>query len=422
MIRRRRLLPLLLSGAVALCPAMPVHATTLDEAIAAALAHAPEIAEADAEGDAAKGRLQQARSGGLPQASLTGTYGVGRLNPQNYFGLSADNVTPRAAQATIEQPLFAGGRVKAGIDQAKAGIKAAQAGGDMARSQIAMATAQAYGDVLVTAEMLDLYRRLAEETAEIERQAKLRYKAGETPSTDMQQAAARLAEAEAGLARAEGMQVSAQAHYRNLTGLEPVDLQPLPPNPPLPGTLDEAMTIAMDNSPTLRQAEAGLKAAEAAVRGARGERLPAVSAFAEAGMVRDQFFPGYIANSATVGVRGKWDLFAGGRISGKLNESHAKVRAADAQLRAVRRNLEEGVLSAWSDVRTAQAVEKASEEQATAAAQALTSVRHEVRVGMKPQIDLLDAEREAIAAAANAAQARTGRIVAAYRLNSLIGR
>ena len=419
---RRACLPLLLSGAMMVSAIMPAGATTLDEAITAALAHAPEIAEADAEGDAAKGRLQQARSGGLPQASLSGTYGFGRLNPQDYFGLPADNVTPRAAQATIEQPLFAGGRVKAGIDQARAGIRAAQAGGTMARSQIAMATAQAYGDVLVAAEMLDLYSRLTEQTAEIQRQAKLRYKAGETPSTDVQQAAARLAEAQAGLARAEGVQVSAQAHYRNLTGLEPADLQPLPPNPPLPATLDEAMSIAMENSPALRQAEAGLTAAEASVRGARGERLPAISAFAEAGMVRDQFFPGYIANSATVGVRGKWDLFAGGRISGKLNEAHANVRAAEAQLRAVRRDLEEGVLSAWSTVHSAQAVEKASEEQADAAAQALDSVRHEVRVGMKPQIDLLNAEREAIAAAASAAQARTGRIVAAYQLNSLIGR
>lgn len=408
--------------ALALAIAAPVPAATLDEAIAAAMEHAPEIAEAEAEGDAARGRLQQARSGGLPQASLSGTWGVGRLDPKNYFGLPADNVTPRAAQATIEQPLFAGGRVKAGIDQAHAGMEAAEAGGDMARSQIAMATAQAYGDVLTAAEMLTLYRRLAEETAEIERQAKLRYKAGETPSTDIQQAAARLAEAEAGLARAEGMQVSAHAHYRNLTGLEPVDLEPLPSNPPLPSTLDEAMAVAMDNSPALRQAEAALAAAEASVRAARGERLPAISAFAEAGMVRDQFFPGYIANSATVGVRGKWDLFAGGRISGKLNEAHATVRAADARLRTVRRNLEEGVLSGWSDVRTAQAVERASEEQAVAAAQALASVRHEVRVGMKPQIDLLDAEREAIAAAADAAQARTARIVAAYRLNGMIGR
>ena len=41
---------------------------------------------------------------------------------------------------------------------------------------------------------------------------------------------------------------------------------------------------------------------------------------------------------------------------------------------------------------------------------------------MKPQLDLLDAEREATSAEAGAARAGTDRIVAAYRLLSLLGR
>jgi outer membrane protein len=84
--------------------------------------------------------------------------------------------------------------------------------------------------------------------------------------------------------------------------------------------------------------------------------------------------------------------------------------------------VEEQVISAFQDVRTAQLVEQAAADQASAAAQALESVRHEVRVGMKPQLDLLDAERESIAAEAGAARAGTDRIVAAYRLLSLLGR
>jgi len=41
---------------------------------------------------------------------------------------------------------------------------------------------------------------------------------------------------------------------------------------------------------------------------------------------------------------------------------------------------------------------------------------------MKPQLDLLDAEREATAAAVNEAKAQSDRIVAAYRLLALLGR
>jgi outer membrane protein len=409
--------------ALALFLAAPglAQATTLDEAVAAALAHAPEIAAADAEADAAKGRLQQAQSARAPSLSLSGTVGQGRLDPKEFFGLSAADVTPRAAQLTLEQPLFTGGRAAAGIARARAGMAAADAGGDAVQGQVVMAVVQAYGDMLAADEVLRLYRALAAQTTEIERQARERFRAGETPSTDVAQAASRAAEARADLARAEGMQVSARARYRNLTGLEPVDLQPLPPNPPLPGSLDEALAIAVGDSPALRQARADLEAAEAGARAARGERLPTVSAFVEAGTVRDQFFPDYRADSATVGIRGRWTLFSGGLTSGKIAETSADVRAASARLRAARMGLEEQVLAAWQDIHTAELVAKASDEQSAAAVQALTSVRHEVRVGLKPQMDLLNAEREATAAAANAAQAKTAAIVAAYRLKALMG-
>ncbi|MCB2108128.1 MAG: TolC family protein [Rhodobacteraceae bacterium] len=396
-------------------------ATTLDDAIAAALNYAPEIAAVDAQGDAAAGRLTQAQSGRLPTASIGGTIGYGRLDPKNFFGLGAANVTPRAAQAIIEQPLFAGGRITAGIEQAEAGVASADAAKSAVRSQIEMAVAEAYGAVLAADATVRLYGELVAQTEEIERSARERFRTGETPSTDVAQAASRAAEARAGLARAEGMRVSAEARYRNLTGQDPIDLQPLPPNPALPDGLDDALTTAKDNSPILRQAEADLRAAEAAARSARASWFPAISAYAEAGSVRDQFFPDYRADSATVGIRGRWELFSGGRTSGKVTEAESQQRAADARLRAARMALEEGVLAAWQNVRTTELVEIASKEQAAAANEALTSVRHEVRVGMKPQIDLLDAEREATVAAAAAAQAATDRIVAAYRLISLIG-
>jgi outer membrane protein len=422
MTAKRRLAHLMLWLAAPLAVSGAAQATTLDEALAAAIAHAPEIAATDADADAAKARLEQAKAGRLPTATLSGTIGYGRLDPRGFFGLGAANVTPRAAQMTVEQPLFTGGRVSAGIDQARAGIAGAEAGQTGMRSQLVMAVTQAYGDVLTAARMVDLYGRLVTQTTEIERQARLKFRAGESPSTDVSQAVARLAEARAGLARAQGIQVSAKAHFRNLTGLEPVDLQPLPANPVLPATLDEAMDTAIRNNPALAQSEASLRGAQAAARGARAERLPTVGAFAEGATVRDQFFPDYRADSATIGIRARWELFSGGRVSGKVAETDSSVRAADARARAMRSQVEEQVISAFQDVRTAQLVEQAASDQAAAAAQALDSVAQEVRVGMKPQLDLLDAERESIAAEAGAARAGTDRIVAAYRLLSLLGR
>ncbi|QKR99842.1 TolC family outer membrane protein [Sphingomonas sp. CL5.1] len=408
------------------CPpanvAMPAQATTLEEAVAAAMDHAPEIEAARADADAADARIREARGQGLPSATLSGMIGYGRLDPQGFFGLPAANVTPRAAQLTIEQPLYTGGRVSAGIAQARAGSKAARAGETMTRSQIVVATVQAYGEVLTTHRMVALYEQMVAQMEEIQRQARLRFKAGESPNTDVAQAAARLAEAQAALEGARSFAVSAQARFANLTGLTPQDLQPIPASPALPATLDEALDSARANNPALAQAEAALDAARAGARGARAERLPTIGAFAEGATVRDQFFPDYRSDAATFGVRARWQLFSGGRVSARITESDSAVKAADARVRVARAAVDEQTISAFQGVRSASLVETAATQQALAAAQARDSIRHEVRVGMRPQLDLLDAEREATAAAVNEAKAHSDRIVAAHRLLALIGR
>lgn len=417
---RARALPLLACLLAGI--AQPAHATTLEQAIAAAMDHAPEIEGAHADTDAADARIAEARGQGLPSATLSGTIGYGRLDPQGYFGLPAANVTPRAAQLTIEQPLFMGGRVSAGIAQARAGREAARAGETLTRSQIALATVQAYGDVLTAQRMVALYEQMASQMEEIQRQARLRFKAGESPSTDVAQAAARLAEAQAALEAARGHMVSANARFTNLTGLAPQDLQPLPANPALPASLEDALDLARANNPALAQAQAALDAARAGAQGARAERLPTVGAFAEGSTIRDQFFPDYRADGATVGVRARWQIFSGGRVSARITETDSAVRAADARMRAARSAVDEQTIAAFQGVRSAMLVETAMSARAVSTGQARDSVRHEVRVGAKPQLDLLDAEREAAAAGVDEARAESDRIVAAYRLLALIGR
>jgi outer membrane protein len=94
------------------------------------------------------------------------------------------------------------------------------------------------------------------------------------------------------------------------------------------------------------------------------------------------------------------------------NRSHSAARPA----------VDEQTISAFQGVRSAVLVEAATASQALAAAEARDSVSYEMRVGMKPQLDLLDAEREATAAAVNEISAQSDRIVTAYRLLALLGR
>lgn len=412
----------LLAVAATAAPQAAAQPLTLDQAIAEAEAHAPAVEAAEAERDAARGRTVQARAAGLPSATLSASIAAGRLDPGGFFGLQAADVTPRAAQATIEQPLFAGGRTRAGVARARAGERVADAAAQAMRADLAAQVAEAYGSVLVAEEQKRLLEALVATTRELVRHAQDRFQVGDAPRTDVSQATSRLAEARAQLAATEGGIRVARARLANLVGRDSGMLAPLPLPPAVPDELEAAILAAEAQSPALAQANAALDAALAADRGARAERLPTLGAFAEGSSVRDQFFPGYRGDAATVGLRARWQLFDGGRTRGQIAEASAGVRAARAQLAGARARVQEAVTAAHAAVASSALVEQAAAEQRAAAEEAVRNVRDEVKVGQKPQLDLLNAEREATAAGVLALQARADRVTAAYRLNALLGR
>jgi outer membrane protein len=415
----RRLSALL--AASCLIAAVPVSAQDLDAAIADALAAAPSLAEATAGETAAKARLDRARAEGNPLLRVEGSIGAGRIDNGGFFGITADNVTPLAVQATAEMPLYAGGRIASAVDQARGGAEIARLQTEAARLQTALRAVGSYTEVLSARKLELRLIQLHAQLREVERQAGLRFRVGEIASSDLAQARARLAEAEAGLAQAQGRRTSAEAAFERLTGKPPVNLAPLPALPATPATLDQALDLARQGNPGMRQAEQGITVAKAGARAARAEGLPSVGAFAEAAHVRDQFFPNYRADSVAVGVRGRWTLFAGGRVAAQVRAADADLSAAEARSRDARLTLEGMVIDAWTGLQTARRMVEASRLRTEAAAEALRGTRLEAQVGAKPMLAVLDAEREAIEAEATLIDAEGMQHLAAWRLNALTG-
>ena len=149
--------------------------------------------------------------------------------------------------------------------------------------------------------------------------------------------------------------------------------------------------------------------------------MPTVGAFAEAAHVRDQFFAGYKVDSVAVGVRGRWTLWAGGRVAAQTRAADADLSASEARLREADQALEGMVIDAWQGLITAQRITDASRLRSLATAEALRGTRLEAKVGARPMLAVLDAEREAIEAESALLQAEGMRTVAAWRLNALTG-
>ena len=399
---------------------LAASAMSLSEAIALAQKSNPTLAQSKAQADAAEARLSQANAGRLPTVVLSGQSGWGTTDLSGFFGFGRSDMTPRGASLEFRQPLFAGGAITAAIQRARNGRDAALAQAAGARALLTAQVAQAYVGVLSANRLATMYDAQARQLEEIARQADLKFKAGEVPRTDLDQATARFAGARADLARADGDVARARARFIEIVGSPPEALEPLPAPPAIPASLDEAIEVATRSSPALVTAEDAARAARAGVRYAEADRLPSLDLAATASTIRDQFFPGYRADGVTVGVQGRWALFSGGLVSGRISEARADVRAAEAALDAARAQVRDAVVDAWQDVRTAQAVREAAADESTAALNALDSVRNEVRVGQKPTLDLLDAQREALAAQSALIVAEGELVVDAYRLNALL--
>lgn len=395
-------------------------AMTLPEAIALARRSNADLAQTRARSDVASARLAQARAGRLPSLILSGEGASGTTDLGGFFGFGQSDVSPRAASLQLRQPLFTGGGVSAAIARAGEGEAAARAELGGATSMLSAQVAAAYVGVLSAQDLLALSRAQLVQMDTITAQAKLRFKGGEIPRTELDQAVARQAESRAALARAEGQLARSRAHFASVVGAEADGLETVIAPPATPASLDEAIAMASRSSPMLLAAEAAERAAQAGVRSARAERLPSLALTATASTARDQFFPGYRADGVTVGVQGRWTLFSGGAVSGRLDEANAELRRAQAGVDAARAQVREAVIGAWGDVVTARAVMLAATDQASAATSALDSVRNEVRVGQKPVLDLLDAEREALAAQSALVATRGEVTVSAYRLEALL--
>lgn len=411
-------LALLLSCAAATPSAA---AQDLAAAIADALANAPVIAEATAGEAAASAWLDRARAEANPLLRVEGSYGAGRIDNGGYFGLTADNVMPTALMATAEMPLYAGGRTSAAIAQARGGSDMARYGVAQARLQTVINAVSTYTEVLTARKLEARFAQLVTALSESERQAGLRFKVGEIASSDVAQTRARKAEAQAGFAQAQGRRIAAEASFERLTGKPAQDLAILPALPAVPPTLDEATDLARNANPALRQAQSGVDVAKAGTRAARAEGMPTVGAFAEAAHVRDQFFPGYRADSVAVGVRGRWTLFAGGRVAAQTRAADADLDASEARLRQARLMLDGMVIEAWQGLATARQMLEASRLRNEASAEALRGKRLEAKVGATPVLAVLNAEREAIEAEAALLQAEAMQTVAAWRLKALTG-
>lgn len=403
-------------------------ARTLDfrQAWQAALAHDATLRAARAGADAGREGVAVARAAGRPQVTLSASREhhdaltrPGELR-QSYYG----GTQSLAIRQALFQPVQ-----DATLAQALAQADEGEAAQAQARQQLAVRLAEAYFELLLSQDQLDLVQA---QTAAHARQldaARKAWAAGSGTRTDIDEAQARLDLDAAETLRVEQQRERARLQLRHLVGepfgrvaaLDPVRFDAMPlPDEGMDAWIDEALRA----SPEVQAMQARRDAAAREVDKARARHAPTLDLVAQRTRSQSESLSriGSRSTSDTVGLQLAVPLYAGGGIEAGERRALAELARGEAQLQALREDLALRIQQAHRGVAEARVRARALQQAVHSAQQLVRSVTRAYQAGVRTTVDVLDAEQQLAQARRDLAQTRYLALMSHLRLKALAGR
>ncbi len=411
----------LLAAASVFVP-LPASAETLHQALAAAYKYNPRIDAERARLRATDEDVARANSGYRPQ--IAGSADVTKDWQKTRPGSAADGTqTSKGYSVGLSQPIFNGFRTTNAVNAAEANVRA---GREILRSTeqgVLLEAATAFMDVIRDQAIVRLRENNVNVLSRELQATRDRFAVGEVTRTDVAQAEARRAGSISALDLARSNLKISRATFERVVGHAPGRLvEPNGAYNRLPRSQDEAIAIAIRESPVVVAALYREQAARFGVDQIWGELLPSVSVEADYGQ---RFTP-------SSGIDDRQGASVSGRVTVPIyqgGEVHARVRQAKhthlSLLQEIERNrteAREAVLSAWAQHIAAKAQLESDQSQVAAARTALTGVREEQKVGQRTILDVLNAEQEFLSAQVSLETTRRNVVVTSYLVLQSIGR
>lgn len=415
-----RLLPLTLALTAALCA--PAQAQSLSQLVEAARSYDTVWQAARLQLDAASSRAEQARAGLLPSAGLTA--GVSRSNTEVTRPPVDFNGSTQSVGVSASQPLYRPAN-RINYQQGQRGIDVARAQLDAATQDLLVRVSQAYFDVLAAQDTLSFVQ--AQKTAVSEQLAfaKRNFEVGTSTVTDQREAQARYDLVIAQEIAAENdlrVKKLALDQLVGITGTQPVQLPAVQPD-----DVTAWVQTAQDQQPAVRQAQIALDIARLETQKANTGHLPTVDLQAGYNIARNPSgtvtAPGMNSrtNNASVGVAFNLPLFAGFAVQNRIKETLALEEKAQADLETTRRNVAQTTRSAFFGVQSGQGQVRALEAAETSSQSALDANKLGYQVGVRINIDVLNAQSQLYQTKRDLAQARYNVLLGSLKLRQAAG-
>ena len=390
----------------------------------AALVYDANYLAAVAQAQSAQFRVAQATALLRPTAAVTVSGGMQRTDSP---GRSATETSSLGATLNGTMPLFNRANTVS-VDQARRSLVSAQAELDAAEQDLIVRVAQAYFDVLAAQDGLNTVHSSKSLISEQLASARRSFEVGTATITDAREAQARFDLVAAQEIAAENDLLAKRIALNQLVGR--ADVRPIPLKVPVvmrkvaPANPEEWVTMADRDHPSIRRARGGLEVAELEVNRARAAELPTLDATASLGpaYARGSGVPrAGTTTTVTFGVQLNWPLYTGGVTQNRIKETLAIAERSRNEVEAARRGVAQATRVAYFGVLSGAAQVHALEAAESSSLLALEATQLGYRVGVRINLDVLNAQTQLMQTKRDLARARYEVVVGGLRLRQASG-
>ncbi len=359
----------------------------------------------------------------LPSLTADGDYTRRPDALSSPSGALVRSESERSLQLTIKQPLYSGGKAKAGIRRAKDEIERTRYDHSILIEDLFLDAANLYYEALKARRNVGIEEAEVKRLEEHRRSAETRLRVGEVTKSILLRAEAELSGAKADLIRVTNQLRQAKEDISLLAGIRgDFDIkEPKPLEAPI-GTDDELIALAYQERRDLAREVISQKIASEDILIARGGFFPQLSL--EASYInRDQDPEGTfsISNERFAILKLTFPLFSGGSDLANLRGARSKLRQADLELLLLRDEIGVDVRKAYLDLGAISPLIDNLKDRVAFARENYTMVSRQFDFGLATNIDVLDANTTLLQAERELSNASYDRDIAVLRLKKVIG-
>jgi len=395
-----------------------LNAAGLEDVVKETITSNPDVLIAGSERDSVEQQMEQARAGFFPQADITlGTGWEYNDNPATRAGgHGSRNLNRDEAEIFVRQLIYDGHGTESEFERNRARVNSRAYATFSTAEVIGLKTVDAYLSVLKAQKLVQLAVTNLKNHQQTYNRIVKRGEQGVGSKADVQQALGRLALAKTNLMAEENNLQDAVAAYLNVVGSQPMHLEePQTPDNLLPASLDEATTVALENHPRLKSADADVDAAREQYDAAKSLFYPRVHL--ELSGTNNDNLDGISGSNkdAQAMVRARYNFTGGKDIARRQETVYQLDQAKEIRARTHRQVVESMQLS-WHAYETAKSQLEYFKTHVDASKQALLAYRKQFNIGKRTLIDLLDQENEVFQANINYVNGQYTLALSTYRI------